>query len=310
MHKHIEELLSLPSFYDDIPFLISMKNYWPIIYKVYTILSVKSICEIGSFKGDTSKFLIRELEDNIEKFYIVDPKISEDLKLNIANNKKVLIFEEKSVEFLKRGYLIDMYLIDGDHNYTTVKKELELISNSDFKIVCLHDVSWCCADRDFYYDVSDIPKNQKCFTNIYLNIDSNDFSDYGFYFNDMYVSKSYGKGMGVLNAVLDFITDYPDLYDFFSIPSLFGLGFLWNKQILTPEQIDLLESYFESLRVIKPFLAVLEANRLRLIQEISLRDKIIKNMESSIKNMESSISWRITKPLRWLGERIGYKANK
>lgn len=302
MHNHIEELLGLPSYYDDIPYLISMKNYWPIIYKIFTILSVKTICEIGSFKGDTSKFLIKELENNIEKFYIVDPKISEDLKIYIANSK-VLLVEEKSVEFLKKGYLIDMYLIDGDHNYTTVKKELELIGKTGFKIICLHDVSWCCADRDFYYDAADIPKNQECIIDIYLNIDSNDFSDHGFYFNDVFVSKNYGKSMGVLNAVLDFIAEYPNLYDFFSIPSLFGLGFIWNKQTLTHKQLELLENYFDSLRAIRPFLAILEANRLRLIQEISKRDKIIRSIENTI-------SWRITKPLRWLGKKVGYKANK
>jgi len=53
----------------------------------------------------------------------------------------------------------DLYLIDGDHNYYTVSRELEAIHRlgKAGDVVLFNDVVGACARRDQYYDPSFIP---------------------------------------------------------------------------------------------------------------------------------------------------------
>ena len=52
----------------------------------------------------------------------------------------------------------DAYVIDGDHNYWTVTRELEHVAGGDaFPLTLLHDVAWPCARRDQYYAPDALP---------------------------------------------------------------------------------------------------------------------------------------------------------
>ena len=70
-------------------------------------------------------------------------------------------FKTRSLDFLDspafKGF--DMYLIDGDHNYFTVARELELI-HRHFKagdVLLFNDVTGAWSHRDLYYDPEFIP---------------------------------------------------------------------------------------------------------------------------------------------------------
>lgn len=102
-------------------------------------------CEIGSFKGEHSKSMLKFL--NIKKIYLIDPyakyedwKNSEDfyneiMQAEIIVKKKLKKYEEKVV-FIKKFSnkavedisLCDFIYIDGNHRYKYIKEDLKLYS--------------------------------------------------------------------------------------------------------------------------------------------------------------------------------------
>ena len=62
---------------------------------------------------------------------------------------------------------IDAVLIDGDHNFFTVRNELELVwagvrdRAGRLPVVMFHDVGWPYARRDLYYEPGDIPVDER-----------------------------------------------------------------------------------------------------------------------------------------------------
>ena len=70
-----------------------------------------------------------------------------------------------SLEVLPALERCDVYFLDGDHNYHTVRNELELIRSTSARrpepsaapIIFAHDVSWPFARRDMYHRPAAIP---------------------------------------------------------------------------------------------------------------------------------------------------------
>src|SRR5205807_9113807 len=64
------------------------------------------------------------------------------------------LIEGRSPAALPAG--ADAYIIDGDHNYWTVSRELEIAFRGE-ALAILHDVGWPCARRDQYYAPEALP---------------------------------------------------------------------------------------------------------------------------------------------------------
>lgn len=139
-------------------------GYIPHIKKFLTSIDAPKVLEIGLDKGITTipliTFLIRA-HRNFE-FIGVDILLQESL-VTILNNidylegQKVKLSQENSMEFLPKlsesGQKIDVILIDGDHNYHTVKNELRYlddISKSN-TVVIIDDYHGRWSDKDMWY---------------------------------------------------------------------------------------------------------------------------------------------------------------
>jgi len=266
--KEVRELLFLPDYYTDEYNATPMKNYWPFLKNLIEIINPRSICEIGSERGLTSKLLI----DNFPNIslYIVDPFISNELKKNRTKNLK--LYEEKSLDFLKRNIEIELYFIDGDHNYYTVKNELINIEKNRREnqktFILLHDVSWFCGRRDQYYNENTIPEKHDSFNSGAICLENDGNSKYGFRLDKNFtVSKSSGGSKnGVLTAIEDFVKESDLNWNFSYIPSLWGLGFLWLEDNFTEQEVEEINIILKKLDSLKEFFGILEANRLRLLQ--------------------------------------------
>jgi len=154
----------------------------------------KTILEIGVLRGDSTLKLLEWCADNNSHLTSLDPVAWEgDLPKEVKKPMDSYQYKRGQAEFdnysvpphaleevFKRGldsnwtcvktrsldYLdtpdfkgFDAYIIDGDHNYYTVYRELELI-HQKYKptdVVLYNDISGSWARRDLYYDPSFIP---------------------------------------------------------------------------------------------------------------------------------------------------------
>ncbi|WP_209204084.1 hypothetical protein [Salinisphaera sp. G21_0] len=296
-------MLDIPNYYHDEFNLTSMVSYWCIIENLLKITKPTSVCEIGAERGITSKQLSSYCQDNQISLNIVDPcGIDQDL-----DNFKVLkIFKERSKDFLCREIPIDFYLIDGDHNYQTVMMELELgvrnKKNKQMPFFMLHDVSWPWAYRDLYFDYIEdgLEVKHSYKTNTALSIDSNELMTIGFPVTKAYAAAiEFGGGHnGVLQAVEDFRKKSGEKqWYFWKIPNLYGLGVLFHKPSLSGINCRKIIRFLNGVEPFRPFLNVLEANRLRALQclfELQARQKTIEKERDSehtyIKELENRLA--------------------
>ena len=270
--KEIHKILFLPEYYTDEYNLTPMKNYWPFLKELVEIIKPYSVCEIGSERGLTSQ-LLGKVFKNIEKLHIVDPFISKELKKEKPMN--MILYEETSLEFLQRGLDIELYLIDGDHNYYTVYNELLNIEKNRNKkqktFILLHDVSWFCGRRDQYYNEELIPEKHESYNHNSLCLENDHNVKYGFSLSKNFsVAKiTGGKKNGVLTAIEDFVEKSKLEWKFNYIPSLWGLGFLWLEDNFEQNDIEKIDKLLTKLDSLKEFFGILEANRLRLLQGLN-----------------------------------------
>lgn len=268
--RAVISLLQIPDYYQDDLYLSTMVNFWCIIRRLLDITKPLSICEIGSERGIASSKLASYCANNNSKLSIVDPSGFE----NIDRSEHVSLYQERSIDFFSRHIPVDFYLIDGGHNYQTVMMELESgLRNNDEKppVYILHDVSWPCAFRDYYYDYDSyrFKGANPHKSNISIVIDSEDIAEVGIPILEPYsVAVKYGgERNGVLKAVEDFKKKFkPDEWHFWKIPTLFGLGILFNRAGMPKNMVEEITLYLDSLDLFRPLLIVLETNCLRILQ--------------------------------------------
>jgi cephalosporin hydroxylase len=158
---------------------VSAHGYLSSIKRYLQHVENPSVIEIGVDKGVMFLTLAYFLVRTKQKFDItgVDIMVQEQLAIMAANidltsrEQKIKLYQENSlslmpkfVEEIKQGTMkhFDVMLIDGDHNFYTVKKELELLNDltHENSIVVLDDCKGRWADKDLFY--FERPEYEKC----------------------------------------------------------------------------------------------------------------------------------------------------
>jgi predicted O-methyltransferase YrrM len=123
------------------------------------------IVEIGLQAGQHSQALIKLASRKRGKHIGIDPAPGRRIRVRMYLHRRTsTLIRKVSLQALpdlvKGGILADIVLVDGDHNYYTVSRELLLIDRllRDDGIVFLHDVCWPYGRRDLYYDPERIPE--------------------------------------------------------------------------------------------------------------------------------------------------------
>ena len=152
------------------------------------ITNKKIVVEIGAEHGHVTN----KLKDmNFEKLITIDPSCNFDSTPNFTFIKDI------SLNYLKTltNNSVDVFLVDGDHNWYTVYNELNIIKDKlkpDGIIFC-HDTKYPWARRDMYYNKQNIPKE---FLHEICKLFGFDCSN-----------KENGEKNGVLTAIEDFIKE-------------------------------------------------------------------------------------------------------
>jgi|6_EtaG_2_1085325.scaffolds.fasta_scaffold01237_5 predicted O-methyltransferase YrrM len=167
-----------------------------------------SILEIGVDYGQSALPLIHNLCLNDDFMYQgIDIKIRGEFLEQALQMHNVFIHgvnspgDEKTNVILYHGnslrvlpdlrdaeFKFDLILIDGDHNYFTVSRELEIIKDMIYPstIVICDDYNTRWAEKDLYYGEKDTYAN-----------------------NPLATKRQETESVGVKNAILDFLKDNP-----------------------------------------------------------------------------------------------------
>lgn len=136
-------------------------GYIPLIHEYAQGFENPKILEIGVSTGITAFSLIQRLCMSHASFIYegVDIEISDAVNLtllyfNRGKNHNINLVTKNSLEFLeKTDQIYDIILIDGDHNYYTVEKELShlgKISHNKTLVIC-DDYHGRWAEKDLFY---------------------------------------------------------------------------------------------------------------------------------------------------------------
>jgi hypothetical protein len=192
----------------------------------------------------------------------IDPSPQPGLVKLAADRADVELVRQTSFDALPEVDLADVVVIDGDHNYFTVTRELELVeqraAGRDLPLLLFHDVCWPHARRDDYFAPDDIPAD-------YRHPIAGDKGglfpgDKGLHKDGVPYPKSAahegGPRNGVLTAVEDFAGAREDVR-LVVVPVFFGFGVAWSRSAPYDAALAALLDPWDR----HPLLERLEANR-------------------------------------------------
>jgi hypothetical protein len=229
---------------------------------------VRSVAEIGAYAGDFTRVLVAWAAESGARVTAIDPAPQPDLVALDREHPVLELVRRTSLEALREIPLPDAIVVDGDHNYYTVREELRLIGERapgpDLPLLLFHDVCWPHGRRDDYFDAEAIPPEAR---------QPLAGADGGLYPGDpglrrdglpypRSAAREGGPGNGVLTAVEDFVAER-DRLRLVVVPIFFGLGVLWHRDVPWSDAVAAILDPWDR----NPLLERLEANRVHQIAQ-------------------------------------------
>jgi hypothetical protein len=254
------------------PVLHSLAEFGELIIGVCDGVGARSIVEVGCEWGRTTSLLAEWARSNAAQLHCVEPYPTPEFRRVVDRHPATRLVEEPSPDALVSAPASDIYLLDGDHNYWTVLRELELIDQAAqgsqrAPVVFLHDSGWPWGRRDIYYDPGRLPPDAVHPYTYEQGVvpDSEEVLEGGFRSGGLYAiaRREGGPSNGVQTAVDDFLARRPRYRSWF-IPSVFGVSVLVpHDQTWSAPVADLVEQWASH-----PLLARLERNRVELFLRV------------------------------------------
>ena len=241
----------------------------------------RTILEIGSESAANTRALLAFASNNDGHLWCVEPAPRPELEQLDAEEERLHLVPSRSPWALEELDACDAYIIDGDHNYWTVTRELEHIDARARAaglpaLVALHDVSWPCGRRDHYYAPEALPAGA---VHAYSwdrgsrpgqsEAQPGGFRGAGAFAIALHEG---GERNGVRTAVEDFVADHGELR-FIHVPMIFGLGIVYSGEAPYAGAIEEILCPFDR----NPMLERLERNRVELyLKLIEQQDAVSK----------------------------------
>jgi hypothetical protein len=245
--------------------LHSLSLFREVFEKIYAHRKIATVVEIGVESGQVSGIYT---ELGADRVYCVDPLPSDELRRVLGENDALELVERPSPAVLPDLPVGDLYVIDGDHNYATVRGEVGwILQNAPDAVVVLHDVLWPCSRRDFYYQPSFVPEDQRHpATAEGPTVWQDGLTAAGLVGAGAYLCAvdAGGERNGVLTAVEDAMQEFGgDQWELEIIPAVLGVGVLVRRTDETLALLDEIRAYSRS-----PLLGALENNRISLYTRV------------------------------------------
>ena len=286
---------------------VSLSQSAELLLPCLEAAGARSVVEIGAFAGDLTRVLVDWAGRHGARVSAIDPAPQPALEQLAADHPELTLVRQTSLDALPELEPHDAVIVDGDHNWWTVTKELEALPGTP--LIMLHDVSWPHARRDDYYDASQIPEDAR---QPVIGPDGGIFpGDPGVRPGALPYPRSArtegGERNGVRTAAEDFVAGRPDLR-LVVVPTFFGFGVIYSRSAPYAAQLDALLDPFDR----NPLLERVEANRvhhlatghLRLVELHQLRERLARQ-EALLRRMLVSSSVGVAERLSNLRVRAG-----
>lgn len=258
--------------------LHSIAELSEIIFPALELAGAVHIIEVGAEGGLMTQRLLEYTAARGGSLTSIDPSPSEHVEALFVGKTHAQLKRMTSLEALPQC-TADAWLIDGDHNYYTVRAESELIwqrcaeTGTPFFAI-YHDVGWPCARRDLYYAPESLPPTAvHPYTWDRGTMPGDPGTIVGGFRGEggwALALQEGGPRNGVLTAIEDFTADKEDQFLWAMVPAVFGLGVLFDA---TAPWADSLIAHLLPYHQ-NPLLARLEANRLACyLRVIEWQDK-------------------------------------
>lgn len=263
---------------DRAPLLLhSLAALREVIFPCLDISGARTLVEVGGEDGTFTRELVAWTEKTGGRLYCVDPQPSAKLVELCDGSDAAELIVDRSPAALESLERADAYMLDGDHNYYTVRNELEAIERrsrdgSSMPLVFLHDVGWPCGRRDQYYSPESLPAEAVHPYTYDRGVipESSEVVKGGFRGAGEFAValEEGGEANGVLTAVEDFLEGRPEL-SLVTVPCVFGLGVIHPTSSTEGRAVGELLQFYDG----HPLLERLERNRLTLyLRVLELQD--------------------------------------
>jgi cephalosporin hydroxylase len=232
-----------------------MFPFWDLaIAPIIEAVEAKRVVEIGALRGDTTELMLERLGPDVE-LHVIDPAPDFDPSEHEQRFAGRYVFHrDLSVRVLADLPVVDVALIDGDHNWYTVVNELRLLARSaeragaPLPILVMHDVGWPYGRRDLYYDPETIPEEfRQQYDERGLAQGNTGLLKRGGLNPWMHNAvEEGGPRNGVMTALEDFLDEFDRPYRLVVVPVYFGLAVVAEQSVLDAhpalgERLDWLE---------------------------------------------------------------------
>ena len=289
----------------------SLLNLSEVMIPCLVAAGARSVTEVGAYAGDLTEVLVDWGETAGARIVAIDPSPQERLVRLAEERDGLALVRDTSLAALARLPLTDAVIIDGDHNYFTVREELRLIASAaggDLPLLLFHDVGWPHGRRDDYYDPTQVPAEhrQPITPGGGLFPDEPGIRVGGLPYRSP-ATREGGAGNGVLTAVEDFAGERDDLR-LAIVPAFFGLGVVWSADAAYADALGAVLAPWDG----NPLVARLEGNRVfhlasahvQLV-ETALAQQRLARQEAVLRRLLDSSAFALAERLSRLRHRAG-----
>jgi hypothetical protein len=266
----------------------SLHNVRDLILACLDAIEARSLLEIGAFEGDLTEDLLAWASGRGASIETVDPVPPPKLLERAKAHPELVLHQRTSHEVLRdlEG-LPDAIVIDGDHNYFTLREELRLIgeqAGSDvLPLLFFHDVCWPHARRDTYYAPERIPEDERpeIGENVGLAPGNPGTDPLGLPYPAAALREG-GPKNGTVTAIEDFASDRGGVH-FAIVPAFFGFGVLWQESAPWAGKVAEILAPFDR----NPILDRLEWNRVEHLVAGHGRAVMVRDLQQRVARQEA-----------------------
>src|SRR4051812_34752622 len=249
---------------------VSMAQSAELMLPCLEAAGVRSIVEVGAFAGDLTEVLVDWAEPAGARVAAVDPSPQPGLVRLAEERSGLELIRETSLAALPAlPELPDAVVIDGDHNFWTVREELRLIGErapgAELPLLLFHDVCWPHGRRDDYFDAEQIPEDYR--QPVAGGRGGLVPGEPGIRPGGLPYPRSAdhegGSHNGVLTAVEEFVASREGLR-LVVVPVFFGFGVVWHQEAPYSGALARILDPFDR----NPILARLEGNRVHQLARV------------------------------------------
>jgi hypothetical protein len=281
-----------------------MQRFWSHYIKpIFETVEPKRVLEIGADAGWNTRNILTYCRATGTKADIIDPVPAPSLQAVMADYPEEHTYHRlRSVLAIPALEAPDIALIDGDHNWWTVYRELELLYGlaTDRKaappVILLHDVAWPYARRDMYYDPEAIqPTERHAHAHLGMLPGVPELVETGI--NGVLANATHegGPRNGVLTALEDFIASTGVDAAFYQLPFFNGLGILIPRERMTSALQALVDSFYTPKSLLEACVQ-LERNSMHLLAQLTQTQTLLTRRTEALRRARELLAQKTGEP--------------